>query len=95
MKTIEQASYELGKKTGGDNFTKVQLELAFEAGVEFAQQWTPIEEEMPEINELCLFKTISYPAIHLGRFSDLTNGFVEMEITYKNVTHWRPLSLFS
>ena len=56
MKTIEDESHEFAKKVGGDNFTKVQLELAFEAGAEFMQKqyeeklrWIPVDEELPEV----------------------------------------------
>ena len=64
MKTIEDESHEFAKKVGGDNFTKVQLELAFEAGAEFMQKqyeeklrWIPVDEELPEVEGTYLTKS--------------------------------------
>lgn len=48
MKTIEQAAKEYSDRVGGDNFAKIELQNSFEAGVEFAQTWIPIEEELPQ-----------------------------------------------
>lgn len=58
MKTIEQAARESADKAWGelDEFTSdkdgefhYQHTEAFKAGVEFAQRWIPVEEELPEI----------------------------------------------
>lgn len=71
-----------------------QVTEAFLAGVEFAQRWIPVEEELPEYNLDILFKKMNNNArIHLGHRSQLVNDFVEMAITFKNITHWRPIEM--
>ena len=44
MKTIEEAQDEHSLYKDGDGFS-------FRAGVEFAQQWISIEEELPEVKQ--------------------------------------------
>lgn len=77
MKTIEEAvGYYIGEAT--------QPITAFKQGVEFAQRWIPVEEELPEINTEVLTKTadewyriMTYPSVG-NRFPS-------------QVTHWRPI----
>lgn len=45
MKTIEEASKENEKVVNG------KLSTAFRLGVEFAQQWIPVEEELPKMSD--------------------------------------------
>ena len=46
MKTIEQASVEYSKKQyDHDPIMRFQCETHFEAGIEFAQRWIPIERD--------------------------------------------------
>ena len=49
MKTIEEASVEYSKEQyDHDPIMRFQCETHFEAGIEFAQRWIPIEEDLPE-----------------------------------------------
>lgn len=93
MKTIEEAAKEFSKETY-DTFHQHHRMKGFIAGIEFAQRWIPVEEELPEFGLVVLFKEMNNNArIHLGRICQDTDNFVEMAITYKNVTHWRPIEL--
>ena len=55
MKTRKEAEKEFwyweGLRTTGEI---EELHLAFDMGIEFAQRWIPIEEELPELFEQCL-----------------------------------------
>ena len=55
MKTIEEAAiyYALSRE---DNDYTIETEMAFEAGVEFAQRWIPVEEELPEKSKQVIVK---------------------------------------
>lgn len=50
MKTIEQAANNYAYSRENNDYT-IETEMAFCAGVEFAQRWIPVEEEFPEDNE--------------------------------------------
>jgi hypothetical protein len=54
MKTIEEAAKEYADMTF--YFTESTVMSAFEAGVEFAQRWIPVEEEYPPIGKLVQVK---------------------------------------
>ena len=47
MKTIEEASIDYALSREDNDYT-IETEMAFEAGVEFAQRWIPVEEDLPE-----------------------------------------------
>lgn len=95
MKTIEKAAYEYHKEYGySENSNE---ELAFEAGVEFAQKWISVEDELPEIKDeryqinvkyksgIDIYDTIAIePSICTKEnLSDILNDL--------NITHWRPI----
>lgn len=94
MKTIEEAA-KSANAFGYPNYTGVNNEAfdsGFKSGVEFAQRWIPVAKELPEYNLTILFKEMNNNArIHLGHRSQLVDNFVEMAITYQNITHWRPI----
>ena len=57
MKTIEEAAKEYAK----DKYRYIpdmifQCENHFEAGVEFAQRWIPVEEDLPEKSKQVIVK---------------------------------------
>ena len=98
MKTIEEAATDFSKdirenSLTGNNAGKQQYQvgrkIGFNAGVEFAQRWIPVEEERPEPGLIVLIKRPNY---HLAffdglRWSDINKGFLD------DVTHWRRLEL--
>ena len=63
MKTIELASREYAESREGNDYT-VETEMAFEAGVRFAQRWIQVEEELPEMCEQVLVKMLINDTIH-------------------------------
>jgi len=106
MKTIQEE-----KAQAFDNFAigcalanapideyKVPFECGFGAGVEFAQRWIPISEELPEHRLVVLAKVplINYPLLFCynevrSKWFQLDDGeFYESEIT---PIKWRPIEL--
>ena len=75
MKTIEEAA----KKYAKDKYLYIpdmifQCENHFEAGVEFAQRWIPIEEELPEKQKQVIVK-----------LENIGDGVNEIKADMKNV----------
>lgn len=106
MKTIEEASYEFSKKVGGDNFTKIQLELAFEAGIEFSQSWIPVEEEiecninidgiMYSENVLLKVKDFEFPVVGCymrANDDEFWEIYGDFKVDQKDITHYRFVEL--
>ena len=100
MKTIEQAAKEYSDRVGGDNFAKIELQNSFEAGVEFAQTWIPVDEELPPVMIPVIAK-MSYnlaltniPAVDCCVFNgDAWFNAMRQQHSNGNVTHWRPIEL--
>lgn len=64
---------------------------AFIAGVEFAQRWIPIDEELPSDNTCVLVRTMSLiRSIALFKDNFFHPDFKCIESN--EVTHWRPIS---
>ena len=101
MKTIKEAAHEY--------FRKAQLglenpgsESGFIAGVEFAQRWISVEDELPEDENkesdfsVCVLakdmhgKTMS-AYYHFQKRSFYSNAFSKSELI--GITHWRPIKL--
>jgi len=95
MKTIEQEAREYAEKvtlnTGSD---RTKRENAFKAGVEFAQQWISIDDELPEMHngnssENVLVKT---------QEGDVLIGYLYINGWFANsqypceITHWRSIT---
>ena len=88
MKTIEEAAKEYAK----DKYLYIpdmvfQCENHFEAGVEFAQRWIPVEEELPE--------KLVQVIVKLANGWHTTTWITENGDFAFNVkpTHWRPIEL--
>ena len=115
MKTIEEAATDFSKdirenSLTGNNAGKQQYQvgrkIGFNAGVEFAQRWIPVEEELPESGNNVLVK-LSKPDYN----SLIKDAKVEsIAIAYVNcynqfitsmmnnwesdfITHWRSIEL--
>ena len=99
MKTIEEAAKEYAK----DKYRYIpdmifQCENHFKAGVEFAQRWIPVEEELPDEKNGCINKEViaftsdncAYILIYDDYLGWLPNG---TDADIDNITHWRPLNL--
>ena len=97
MKSIDVAAREYAiHMAGSDSYEQNALEEAFKAGVEFAQDWIPVNKELPEwytgcrLDILTKRETFNYPAsvkIHTI-YSD--NDIQELKAMF---THWRPIEL--
>ena len=97
MRTIEEAA----KEFRHDELINPTLsQLAFKAGVEFAQRWISVEEELPPVGELvqveyCEFvgdKSIKYDHdMVIEPEKDIK--FFSMEQCAVKVIGWRPIEL--
>jgi hypothetical protein len=112
MKTVEQAAKEYADRIvpleGKDKHSAPYLtafehnddvDNAFKAGVEFAQRWISVEEELPPIGELVQVKchemigkqTIFYDFDKIMP-QEPFNMF-EVEQCMVKVTHWKPIEI--
>ena len=112
MKTIEEEAAFLSNKNVLSNINwndtselerlKAKYYDGFKAGVEFAQRWISVEDELPEIknhgfSDLVLTKN-SYDNIMLERYDSESKQFngIRYDCIKNNdgqVTHWRPIEL--
>ena len=94
MKTIEEAlniAYDECKSNAyfGNGFKK---------GIEFAQRWIPVEDELPDEKNGCINKEViaftsdncAYILIYDDYLGWLPNG---TDADIDNITHWRPVNL--
>ena len=89
-KTIEDAAKELYPENRPTMFTQFVAGLeraAFKDGVEFAQRWISVEDELPEESDFVLVKT-GNGCITTAYFHQEDNYF-----TAGIITHWRPIEL--
>ena len=94
MLTIEQALDEAYKNAGSNAY----FGNGFRAGVEFAQRWIPVEDELPDEKNGCINKEViaftsdnfSYILIYDDYLGWLPNG---TDADIDNITHWRPVNL--
>ena len=110
MKTIEDAARDfLGLNESNPNYThtiKDEFELSiFKAGVEFAQRWISVEEELPPIGEMVLTKmekrhgdtwvqhyySTATRLENQGEWQDV--NWVDHSMSFGHITHWRPIEL--
>ena len=100
MKTIEQASVEYSKtQYGYDPTMRFQCETHFEAGIEFAQRWISVDDELPEIGEKVITKMTkdkrtSYGiATRIREEWEINAHWIDHTFSNMNITHWRPIEL--
>ena len=95
MKTIEDAlniAYDECKSNAyfGNGFKK---------GVEFAQRWIPVEEELPKIGEKVITKMTkdkrtSYGiATRIREEWEINSHWIDHTFSNMTITHWRPIEL--
>lgn len=106
MKTIEEAAKKYSLNEWHSDITPSsifeQSEKDFKSGVEFAQRWIPVDEELPEkkdhnFSDLVLTKN-SFNNILIERYDFEYNHFnaVRYDAVKKGdgqVSHWRPIYL--
>lgn len=102
MKTIKQAAKEYANKNHFRFINNIEREVdikAFEAGVNFAQQWISVDDELPEIKNKRYQIHIKYKS-GIDIYDTLA---IEPSICTKenlleilnelNITHWRPINI--
>ena len=107
MKTIDEAAKEYAKQLDLTIESKMHIqrcdfETTFKDGIQFAQIWISVDEELPENGtivftkyenevDLCWYKNgrfvLKYATIH----SALSDTYNFREDITKLVTHWRPI----
>ena len=90
METIEEAAKDYSKSKSSAEVFRCAHETDFKAGVEFAQRWISVEDELPE--------TIDDEKIFLREPILIRNidGALQVLNTFSNIgtyTHWRPIEL--
>ena len=99
--TLEQAAEDYANSFEYNDYT-IETEAAFKAGVEFAQRWISIEDELPNFDKENPFKKYLVKVIEGSitskefiTTSHLRNqlGNWSCEMDWVRVTHWRPIEL--
>lgn len=98
MKTIEESArdYALSRE---DNDYTIETEMAFNAGVEFAQRWIPVGEELPRIGEKVITKMDKDKRTSYGTATRIREGreiethWIDHTFSNMTITHWRYIDL--
>ena len=86
MKTIEEVSKEFSEKSVW------ACPISFKAGVEFAQRWISVEDELPSgYVTLKCEGSQTYVSVDLSGANDVDTQW--LAIGYYKATHWRPIEL--
>ena len=104
MKTIEEAAIECANiylQGYRDSYPADENDFidVFESGVEFAQRWIPVEEELPEIGEKVITymtkdKRTSYGiATRIREEWEINAHWIDHTFSNMTITHWRPIEL--
>lgn len=76
---------------------KGDFTISFIEGVEFAQRWIPVEEELPEVGEKVITKMTkdkrtSYGiATRIREEWEINAHWIDHTFSNMNITHWRPI----
>lgn len=102
MKTIEEVAIEYSDNLPYTHSKTLTGIISFKGGVEFAQRWIPVEEELPEeknhrFSDLVLTKD-SFGNIKLERydFEFMRFNQIRYDSLVKDdgqVSHWRPINI--
>ena len=82
MKTIEEVSKEFSEKSVW------ACPISFKAGVEFAQRWISVEDELPSIGDHILIK-LKCDKLKIWRIFNEDDRI----LVSNYATHWRPIEL--
>lgn len=95
MKTINEAAKKYAEPRSSAEIFRRSHIADFMAGVEFAQRWIPVEEELPNKEIQVLYKnsigeigTAFYSQVYQNTYWIGNNGKLKNKIT-----HWRPIEL--
>lgn len=98
MQTVKEAAEENAEKYWVSDSRYKSSIASFNAGVQFAQRWIPVEEEKPELYTPVLVK-MSYNFFNMDSFAKdccYWNGeswinAIRQQHSNGSVTHWRPI----
>ena len=101
MKTIEEEAKEYASKVAGVvvpgtviTYTIEELnsfsESDFKSGVEFAQRWIPVEEELPPIGIEVIVKE-RFNEHEIYAFNSTRDRLIKCQDNC--ITHWRPIEI--
>ena len=108
MKSIEEASREQAAIKVRTDSEYIQAKQDFKAGVEFAQRWISVDEELPEDTQEILMKNEDweneyypegvrsgwYNPTHCKYYTSRWDDNKEEFVTSESTpTHWRPIEL--
>lgn len=95
MKTIEEASKEYYNSREDNDYT-IETDFAFKAGVEFAQKWISVEDELPKEDGAYLvdvgwgFVVRRFNTYH-NVWDDEDGDDYFTDAIGGKITHWRPI----
>ena len=99
MKTIEEAAKDFNDSHVNGHHPQKWVSDIFKAGVDFAQRWIPVEEELPEIGEKVITKMTkdkrtSYGiATRIREEWEINAHWIDHTFSNMTITHWRPIDL--
>ena len=99
MKTVQSEAEEICIYVDDSCDAKTVAYESFLSGVEFAQRWIPIEEELPDIGEKVITKMTkdkrtSYGiATRIREEWEINAHWIDHTFSHMNITHWRPIEL--
>ena len=99
MKTIEEAAKDFNDSHVNGHHPQKWVSDIFKAGVEFAQEWISVEEELPKIGEKVITKMAkdkrtSYGiATRIREEWEINAHWIDHTFSHMNITHWRPIDL--
>jgi len=102
MKTIDEAAKEYASNLSSSEVFRSQHDKDFKSGVEFAQRWIPVEEELPQHRIAVFVKMIdrNIPILATLNTNDMCWYFYDYSdnewygfASVKKITHWRPIEL--
>jgi len=103
MKTIEEAAVDYAQKVypqiNGEHEVDIDGAIisnsanSFIAGIEFAQQWISVKDELPEKHKDCIVKVANFDNIILFGYQYKGKWYQYYDDSELNVTHWRPIEL--
>ena len=91
MKTIEEGAIEYSESKANPIFRSLEVSIAakaFKAGVEFAQRWISVEDELPNIGDNILIK-LKRDKLKIWRIINEDDRI----LVSNYATHWRPIEL--
>ena len=99
MKTIEEAAKDFNDSHVNGHHPQKWVSDIFKAGVEFAQRWISVEEELPKIGEKVITymtkdKRTSYGiATRIREEWEINAHWIDHTFSNMTITHWRTIEL--